>query len=70
MQVLEEEPGNLGEGGAKQVCAAGQESRKWGGGIVFRCVTPGLGFKRGWSCLFKPEMGRKLSFPLGGNWRW
>lgn len=39
MQGLEEKLGRLGEGVAKQISAAGQERRKWGGEILFRCVT-------------------------------
>lgn len=47
MQGLEEEPRSLGEGGAQQVSPAGQERRKRGGGIVFRCVTLKAGLLKG-----------------------
>lgn len=47
MQDLEEELEGLGQGRAKQVSATGQERRKWGGGIVYRCVTLKAGLLKG-----------------------
>lgn len=47
MQDLEEELKGLGQGRVKQVSATGQERRKWGGGIAYRCVTLKAGLLKG-----------------------
>lgn len=70
MQGLEEEPKSLQQGGAKPISAAGQERRKWGGGVVYKCVTlkAGLLERVGAACSGQ-RIKRKLSqavTPLDG----
>lgn len=70
IQDLEEEPKSLQQGGAKPISAAGQERRKWGGGIVHRYVTLKAGLLKGLGAACSGQrIKRKLSqavTPLDG----